>query len=95
MKKNSIPCHIKIIENEAFAYKKLKHIEIPENSDLEIIKQSAFSGSAIKSFYIPSKLTCLEDGWLEGITVSPGNPRYSMYEDQFVIGKSLIIPTIN
>lgn len=50
--------HITKINNCAFALcSSLSHIEIPENSELEIIDVEAFGETAIESFIVPHHLT--------------------------------------
>ena len=61
-----------------------------------VIEKNAFSYSTIKSITIPSELIELKEGWcvntllLTKITVSPKNPRYCLFEDKMIIGKTNI-----
>ena len=51
------------IGEEAFSgCEKLEVIEIPENSNLQIIDKNAFFGSKITSIRIPSELIDLKEG---------------------------------
>lgn len=76
--------------------KKLKQIEIPQNSELQVIESSAFFETLIESLTIPSKLINLEDRWCQSTTelnhiiINPNNPRYSFFDNKFIIGKSKI-----
>ena len=54
----SIPPNIKIISSFAFQHcKKITKVEIPTNSNLQIIKRNAFSEINIKTIFIPSKVS--------------------------------------
>ena len=92
-----IPSFIKRIESYSFCCcEKLSVIEIPEDSKLQTIGYGAFCLSSVECLTIPSNLTDLQDGWcletdkLTKIFVSKNNPRYSLYEDKIIIGKSTI-----
>ena len=82
------------ILSQAFHDTQLKSIRFSENSDIQIINNSAFFNSAIESLTIPSSLVDLREGWCSGtsklktIKVDPENPRYSNYDENLIIGKS-------
>lgn len=58
--------------------------------------KKAFDSSLIKSITIPQSLVDLQDGWcynaykLTSVIVHDNNPRYTMYENKFILGKSSI-----
>ena len=64
------------------------------NSKLRIIDKYAFYNSSIESLTIPASITDLKDGWccstqkLNEIKVDSNNPKYKMYDDKLLIGKS-------
>lgn len=93
----TIPPHLTKICGSAFFYcKNLKEIEVPTTSELKTIEVSVFFNTKIEYFTIPSKLVELNDCWCNGIQyvtsfyISPNNPRYSSYENKYIIGKSSI-----
>lgn len=58
----SIPHQITIISNSSFSdCHSLSKVEIPQNSQLQIIENEAFAGSAIESIFIPSKVKEIGD----------------------------------
>lgn len=96
----TIPCLVNIIQPFTFyKCKKLNWINFRENSQLTTIQKDAFLESAIYSLTIPSKCINLEEGWCNGIRnlinirVEEQNPRYKLYENMFIIGKSSIEQT--
>lgn len=95
IKSFTIPYHLKVISKYLFSgCSSLQHIEIPMNCELQTIKSLAFEELSIKSLTISSKLINLEKDWsrsifnLESIIVSPKNPRYCLFDEQILIGKS-------
>ena len=57
IKEISIPSNIKIISPYAFDHcEKLRKVEIPPNSNLQMIKKNAFSYTKIQEIFIPSKV---------------------------------------
>ena len=91
----TIPNFIETIEPYSFGYCQfLFEIKIQDESKLRTIEKNAFSYSNIKSITIPPSLIDLEEGWcknalyLNEFKVSEKNPKYSNYENQFIIGKS-------
>ena len=90
-----IPSSLKKICRWSFFYcTNLKVIEIPPDSELKTIEKGSFCNSKIESLTIPSSTVELESGWsigvpyLNKIIISPNNPRYSLYDDKMIIGKS-------
>ena len=60
IKSLTIPKHLKIIDQYAFAYcKELDNIEIPEDSELNQICYMALSQTSIESLFIPENLVDL------------------------------------
>ena len=82
------------IAKNALSSTYITSIKFPIDTEIRTIEKSAFIRASIESISIPASLVNLEDGWCEStnclinITVSPNNPRYSVYEDKFIIGKS-------
>ena len=88
-----------VIRISKFAFKSsydLKSLKFPVNSQVQIIQDSAFYFSEIRSIFIPASLTNLEEGWcnnaekLNEIKISPKNPRYAVFDDKYIISKSSI-----
>ena len=79
-----------------FCTKKLETIEIPENSSLKKICTSIIYDSSVQTFFIPSNVEEIEDGWYESaeklktVTVSPLNKNFKYLDDnkQVIIEKS-------
>ena len=95
--KIKIPPHLTIIAKNAFnSCFRLEKVIISENSELKIIEKDAFYESRIQSIFIPRGLTELNEGWcnkmgkLTDVIVSPENPRYTIYKEDFIIGKSTL-----
>ena len=84
---------IKIIDAEAFNKANIRSIQFSEDSELEIIKKTAFSESKIESLTIPSSVTSLEDGWchemkyLTKVTIVPNNKYFKKLNDNLVVGR--------
>ena len=76
----------------------LLHIEIPFNSELQIIEREAFSSTIIEELFLPSNVSKLCDGWasftqdLIEVTIDPNNKYYKNYEEneKLIFGKSNI-----
>lgn len=89
-----ISSNITTIGVYAFYASRIQTIEISDDSNLETIKNKTFFESSIESFSIPKCLVNLEEGWCSEtehlIHVHPDNPRYIMYGNKIVIGKSSI-----
>lgn len=92
-----IPSFIKRIEKYAFNYCKMMiKFEIPNDSELQIIENKAFSKSSIDSLYIPSNLIDLNEEWCDDmkclfhISISPSNPRYMFLNEEIIVGKTSI-----
>ncbi|KAK8897379.1 hypothetical protein M9Y10_015325 [Tritrichomonas musculus] len=92
-------CEYKVtfIAKNAFANSyKVKSIEFPANSQVQSIEENAFYESSIERIAIPASVIELKEGWCNGtenlteIEINENNPRYSLYEDNFIIGKSSI-----
>lgn len=92
----TIPSHLTFIDKKSF--KNCKHLntfEIPMNSKLKTIERDAFNKTSIESLTIPHSLIELKEGFcvltknLISIKVCQNNPRYSVYEDKLIIGKSV------
>ncbi|KAK8871265.1 hypothetical protein M9Y10_006981 [Tritrichomonas musculus] len=97
IKKITIPNFIRIIESHAFGNcEKLQTVEVPSDSQLITIQKEAFYCSSIESLSIPSTLIDLQEDWCYGINnlsnvnISPDNPRYSLLDKKFIVGKSII-----
>lgn len=86
---------IKSIDAGAFQKTNILSIRFSEDSELEIIEQTAFSESRIESLTIPSSVTKLKDGWchdtkrLTKVTISPNNKYFKNHElnDNLVVGR--------
>lgn len=76
-----------ITENSFKDNRKIKSIEFSDDSELQTIQNSAFSGSSLKFLSIPATVTNLEEGWCIGaahlieITLSPLNNNFSYSDD--------------
>ena len=83
-----------ISENAFKNSKEIISIQFSSDSALRIINENAFFDSTIKSISIPSSLVELKKGWcnrtlmLTQIQIEPNNQRYSILNDEFIIGKS-------
>ena len=95
IEKAKIPSFIEKIGPYAFDQcQKLQFVDIPHDSQLQIIDKCAFSNSLIESLSIPEKLVELKNGWCKGmshlknITIHPNNHFYSLYNEKLIIGKS-------
>ena len=73
----------------------LRQIEIPDDSKLQTIDSNALF-DVIENLTIPSGLVDLREDWcslterLTTIRISPNNPRYRLYENKMIIGKTNI-----
>lgn len=93
-----IPSSIKRISSCSFnSCMQLETVEIPENSQLEIIESDAFNCSSIKSIQITSKVSTIEEGWctftfyLNSVSISPKNRYFKYIENSsqnMIVGKS-------
>ena len=90
-----LPDFIKQIGQLAFnECKKLKSVEIPENSKLQIIENKAFCQSSIENISLPSNLIELKNGWcydpsnLNEIKINQNNQYFQYYQNDFILGKS-------
>lgn len=87
---------IEIGQNSFCSCEKLKSIKISKNSKLQTIQKSAFLSTSIESFLIPKSLINLNDGWcnntlnLNNVSVVENHPRFSLYDDKYIIGKSTL-----
>lgn len=91
----SIPCKVvEIGKNAFYGCSQLQHVEIAPNSVLQIIEENAFYEVQVESLSLPEKLTELREGWCNGalqlkkIKIDQNNNCYSLYNDQFIVGKS-------
>ncbi|KAK8846463.1 hypothetical protein M9Y10_020485 [Tritrichomonas musculus] len=95
IKRAIIPSCVKQIASYAFmeCYD-LNYIEIPKNSQLQIIDELSFYDTKIEELFIPSSLIELKDGWCQStqslikFTVDPNNKHFISYENDFILGKS-------
>lgn len=84
------------ISKYAFYENIIKSIQFPKDSEVKTIAENAFWGSTVETIYFPSSVIELEDGWcdytgnLTKIIIDLSNPRYSMYKDEYIIGKSTL-----
>lgn len=93
----TIPSYIKKINAHSFEHcRKLKHVKIPENSQLQTIGNFAFYDTAIQEISIPSNIITIGKGWccgtfqLNKINIIPnGDTNVKLIENNKVlIGKS-------
>lgn len=88
---------VKSIKKESFSNSPIKSIQFPKNSECQTIEDSALIESKIQSISIPASLIDLQDGWcdftnnLTEIIIDVDNPRYAIYENVMIIGKSTSI----
>ena len=71
----------------------LQKVEIPTNSNLQIIERNAFLFSKIEEIYFPTSLEKLKEGWcnskyLKKIIISPSNDHFIFKDDKYLLGKS-------
>ncbi|KAK8871513.1 hypothetical protein M9Y10_007242 [Tritrichomonas musculus] len=85
------------IMKDSFLYQKYpKTIEFSTNSKVSIFEKLAFQYSGLESLSIPSSVIDMQKGWcgyswnLTKINVMPNNPRYKLYENKYIIGKTSI-----
>lgn len=75
---------------------KLREFEIPCDSQLQTIEHCSLFSNKIEMINIPPSLIDFQEGWSCGLSksakikVMPNNPRYSLFENKFLIGKSVI-----
>ena len=91
----TIPSSVKKIVSRAFMNCfNLRKVVLTENSKLNSIGTHSFFFTSLEKFFIPSKVSNLEDGWCYGLknlndlSISPHNSNFSIYNDQFVLGKT-------
>lgn len=71
----------------------MKKVVFNENSRVDKLCDSTFSGSAVESINIPESVVSLDEGWckmtneLINVEISPKSERFSHYEN-FLLGKS-------
>lgn len=93
IEKVTIPDFIEIIGPFAFYdCKKLKEIEISDNSKLRIIEKYAFDQTLIENFTIPRNLEqfnleCFSYN-LKNISITPSNKCFKLFENKLILGKS-------
>ena len=92
-----IPPEVKKIGKKAFYdCKKLQQIEFSKDSKLQTIGEDAFKETLIESIKIPSGVTDLNEDCffgaskLKNVSIDSSNPRYCLYDEKMVIGKSSI-----
>ncbi|KAK8880602.1 hypothetical protein M9Y10_003282 [Tritrichomonas musculus] len=73
----------------------IQQINIPDDSELQVIEEGPFSSSSIKSITIPSSLIRLEDYWIESnkfenfeVHLDVKNKVFKYFEDKIIVGKS-------
>ena len=93
----TIPPHLKRICQGAFEYcDTLFNFTIPKNSELEVIEKQFLYSTPIRHLSLPSSLIELKSGWccglscLNSIDIDVNNPRFKIYEDGIIIGKSSV-----
>lgn len=86
---------IKYIDTKAFHLNKnIKSITFSEDSEIETIKDKAFSYSSIEKLSIPASLVDLRKDWccsstkLNQIIIDPRNQHFIMTNEKLMIGKS-------
>lgn len=93
---NSTEYVVMSLAKESFAESKIKSIKFDSNSKVKSIEEKAFYLSSIEELSIPSSLIDLKKGWclstpkLYTILISPNNPKYSYFDNKYIIGKSSI-----
>ncbi|KAK8838602.1 hypothetical protein M9Y10_033234 [Tritrichomonas musculus] len=72
----------------------IKSIKFAQDSEIRTIESHAFANSKVQQLYFPASVTDLKEGWcrytfeLKRVEIDPRNPRYSVLDGKFVIGKS-------
>lgn len=85
---------VNCILEEAIKNSKNEILQFSSDSHVQSIEQSVFFFSSITKIIFPPSLIDLKEGWFNGanklreIVISPNNPRYKIYENKFIIGKS-------
>lgn len=85
------------ISKEAFRNMSFDDIRFANNSELRTIKSKSFNYSNIKRITFPSSLSEFEEGWCEhlanlnSIKINPKNPCFKIYEDKFILGRSITV----
>lgn len=81
-------------EDFEFCWYKIKEIKFEPDSEIQVIDNNVFYNSTIQALTIPASLIDLKEGWcnniehLVQIQVMPNNPRYTIYDNKLLIGKS-------
>lgn len=89
-----IPKHVQEIPEHCFEFSNVETVTFPEDSELKIIRNFAFSDSKLASINFPSKLEQLESNWashleyLVDISISAENKHFSYLGDKMIVGKS-------
>lgn len=93
----TVPLHLKRICDGAFEFcDSLFVFNIPKNSELEFIGKQILYSTPIRKLSIPASLIELKNGWCSGtsflnsISVDLNNPKFKMYGNEMIIGKSSI-----
>ena len=83
------------VSNGAFTSRlRIKSIKFAQDSELRTIESNAFANSKVEKLYFPASVTDLKEGWcrytfeLKRVEIDPRNPRYSVLDGKFIIGKS-------
>lgn len=82
------------ISEGAFKNSPCLNVRFLQNSKLRKIEKNSFSFSNITSLTIPPSVEELEPGWnfgtkyLNRVTIMPNNNNFSLYNEQFLLGKS-------
>ena len=91
----TIPSTVTFIGEKAFSFcEQLEKFDFEPNSKLKSIMPNMFNFSSIETLVIPPTVDRLYEGWcyeakkLKEIILMPNNPRFSMYNGTFLLGKS-------
>ena len=94
LEKITIPKHVKKIGKSAFYFiDNLEEVVFERDSEIQTICENAFQNSGIFSLQIPEHLVDLQEGWCNGteqlanIEISPKNERFSMLNQEMIIGR--------
>lgn len=90
----SIPPNIKYIGEHAFhECKSLQEVNFEGESQLISIGKNAFNKSSLKKIFIPQNVDkigdcCFAETFINSITISPNNKRFTMIDEKILVAKS-------
>lgn len=82
------------IKENAFTRCIINSLTFPEDSKVETLEANCFRGANIKQLQIPPSVKYLQNKWcncllnLNKIEVSPSNPHFILYNNEFLLGKT-------